>query len=281
MSSSVIIDKKVFGDAGQSRPFYVTEEKALYPADYVTEAEAEALERARLDEVAVTVIHKGGRTEATIETSGLGLAGKVFFAPVSEGGQSRTFAHSTIKEVRTNGTLIYENLPGPSLEATVLELRIVAVAYHEYGEDPSVVKNDVASQLKDRLVENGLFADKRGSSALSLARLVEGPSSKVLVGPRTASAEKTRTVRREITERQGSEQASEEKRAEADKSKEKSLYEFAVGIYEGDARLWYVEEVEETSWTEAREKLQKKLEATERQVAFVHQYATLREDAEV
>jgi hypothetical protein len=280
MSSSVIIDKRVFGDAGTSRPFYVTEEKALYPADYVSEAEAEALERARLNEVVVTVVHEGGRTEATIETSGLGLAGKVFFAPVGE-GRSLTFAHSTIKNVRSNGTLIFENFPGPCLEATVLEFRIAVAAYHEHGEDPSVLKDDVASQLKDQLVENGHFADQRGPSKLSLARLVEGPSSKVLVGPRTASAEKTKAVRRETGEKQGQEQAGEATSREGGESSEQKLYKFAVGIREGDEQIWYVVEVEETSWAGARETLQEQLEATERQVAFVHQYATLRRDAEV
>lgn len=279
MSSSLIDDRKVFEDGGESRPFFITTKKALYPADYVTEEEAISLEKTRLRDETVTVtVGDEGTTEASIETTGPKPSGKVFFMGAGADAGPLTFADSDIQAVRTNGKTLYEHAPGPSLEATVLELRMTTVAFHEPGGDPSVIKEDVGEQLGNSLGEDALFANENGTSTLAGAELVEGPFSKVLFEPRTVSVDRAREVREEIGPGAGPEKTSdptpnEERNGQRGESETTALYEFAVGIYEGDAKVWYVTDVESTSWDKAERTLEKRLQKREDPVAFVKRFS--------
>lgn len=175
--------------------------KALYPADYVTKEEAARLEKARRSGKPVTVTHGDGVvTKATIETSGLGLAGKVFFTGPGSDAPSLTFADSGIEAITADGDRIYQRHSTAPLEATVLELQVTAVAYHEAESDPAEVKKDVEEQLLCSLDEGPAFADQSGPSALALAEVAEGSHSEVLFEPRAVSIEKAQTVRKKAGE---------------------------------------------------------------------------------
>lgn len=216
MSSSLIDDRKIFEDGGESRPFFVTTKRALYPADYVTEEEAISLEETRLRDETVTVtLGDEGTTEASIKTTWPKPSGKVFFMKTGADAVPLTFADANIQAVRSEGRTLYEHSPGPSLEATVLELRMTTVAFHEPGGDPSVIKEDVEEQLANSLSEDALLADESGTSTLAAAQLVEGPFSKVLFEPRTVSVDRAREVREKTGRGARPEETSERSRQRA------------------------------------------------------------------
>lgn len=284
MSSSPIDNRKVFEDGGEPRPFFITNKKALYPADYVTEEEAICLEETRLHDQTVTVtLEDDTSREASIETSGPKPGGKVFFDGTGEKNSALdwvclTFADSTIKAITAGGETLYERSSDPPLEATVLELRMTTVAYHDPGGAPSGLKKDLKGQLHDSLGEDGAFADENGPSALARAELVEGPSSKVLHEARTVSVDRARQVWREVGRDAQVEEPSAQPTGEkdgAEETKTSAFYEFAVGVHQGDAKVWDVTEIESTSWADAEAKLKKRLAEHGDTVAFIKRYAKL------